>query len=129
MADRGISTSLGPFAEMSEPGRAHVSRRTRASVSLNVGAALDTSRQLDKSCLTETQFTRPQRAKREQAKQGRRDPSYGRIGPLPLGLDAEMAADLGKRHLDGSAAKEPTQVSTGSALRSAHKKHAAAAHR
>ncbi len=38
MADRGISTSLGPFAEMSKPGRVHSSRRTRASASLKVGS-------------------------------------------------------------------------------------------
>src|SRR5690242_14939649 len=51
----------------------------------------------------------PERDEGEQAEQGRGGARDGLIGPLPLGLDAEMATDLGEGDLGGPAADEPAQ--------------------
>ena len=51
----------------------------------------------------------PERDKGEQAEQGRRGAGDGLVGPLALGLNAEVAADLGERDLDAPATNEPAQ--------------------
>ena len=45
----------------------------------------------------------------EQAEQGRGGAQDREVGPLPLGLDAEVAANLGQRDLDPPAPDEPAQ--------------------
>src|SRR4051794_28298041 len=51
----------------------------------------------------------PEREEGEQAEQGGGGAGDGLIGPLALGLDAEMAADLGEGNLDAPATNEPAQ--------------------
>src|SRR3954451_17006540 len=51
----------------------------------------------------------PERDEGEQAEQGRGGASDSLIGPLALGLDAEVAADLGEGDLHAPAANEPAQ--------------------
>ena len=51
----------------------------------------------------------PERDEREQAEQGGCGAGNSLIGPLALGLDAEMAADLGEGDLDAPATNEPAQ--------------------
>ena len=51
----------------------------------------------------------PDRHKSVEPEQHRRYASDGPVRPLPLGLDAEMTADLGKGDLDGPASDEPGQ--------------------
>ncbi len=50
---------------------------------------------------------RPERDEGEQAEQGRGGAGDGLIGPLALGLDAEVATDLGEGDLGAPAANEP----------------------
>src|SRR3954449_5096519 len=51
----------------------------------------------------------PERDEGEQAEQGGGGAGDGLIGPLTLGLDAEVAADLGEGDLHAPAANEPAQ--------------------
>src|SRR3954451_3558789 len=51
----------------------------------------------------------PERDEGEQAEQGGGGASDGLIGPLALGLDAEMATDLGEGDLGAPAASKPAQ--------------------
>src|SRR4051794_35072276 len=51
----------------------------------------------------------PERDEGEQAEQGGGGAGDGLIGPLALGLDAEVAADLGEGDLHAPAANEPAQ--------------------
>src|SRR3954471_4044976 len=51
----------------------------------------------------------PERDEGEQAEQGGGGASDSLIGPLALGLDAEVATDLGEGDLDAPAANEPAQ--------------------
>src|SRR4051794_41819078 len=52
---------------------------------------------------------RPERDEGEQAEQGGGGASDSLIGPLALGLDAEMATDLGEGDLGAPAASKPAQ--------------------
>src|SRR4051795_10680504 len=51
----------------------------------------------------------PERDEGEQAEQGGGGARDGLIGPLALGLDAEMATDLGEGDLGAPAASKPAQ--------------------
>ena len=51
----------------------------------------------------------PKRDQREQPQQHRRGAVDGRIGRLPLGLDAKMTANLGEGDFDGPTPDEPPQ--------------------
>src|SRR3954451_20714457 len=51
----------------------------------------------------------PERDEGEQAEQGGGGAGDGLIGPLALGLDAEVATDLGEGDLHAPAADEPAQ--------------------
>src|ERR1044071_883282 len=51
----------------------------------------------------------PEGDEREQAEQGGGGAGDGLIGPLALGLDAEMATDLGEGDLGAPAASKPAQ--------------------
>src|SRR3954451_2128490 len=51
----------------------------------------------------------PERDEGEQAEQGGGGASDGLIGPLALGFDAEVAADLGEGDLGAPAASKPAQ--------------------
>ena len=51
----------------------------------------------------------PEGDQREQAEQGRGGAQNCEIGPLPLGLDAEVTANLGQSDLDPPAPDEPAQ--------------------
>ena len=51
----------------------------------------------------------PESDQREQAEQGRGGAQDREIGPLPLGLDTEVAANLGQGDLDPPAPDEPAQ--------------------
>ena len=51
----------------------------------------------------------PERDEGEQAEQGGGGAGDGLIGALALGLDAEMATDLGEGNLGAPATNEPTQ--------------------
>src|ERR1044071_8602150 len=52
----------------------------------------------------------PEGDEREQAEQGGGGAGDGLIGPLALGLDAEMATDLGEGDLGAPAASKPAQI-------------------
>src|ERR1700733_956371 len=102
--------TLGPFAEVSKPGRVQSSRRTRASASLKVGSGFGIpSRGPGRRWLAGVELVCPKCDEREQAEQGGRCACDGRVGPLALGLDTEMTTDLGKGHLDGPATDEPPE--------------------
>src|SRR3982751_5974732 len=55
------------------------------------------------------QLVGPKRDQGKQAKEDRRGAVDGPVRPLPWGLDAEVAANLGEGHLDRPAADEPAQ--------------------
>src|SRR5918994_7463351 len=59
--------------------------------------------------LVGVQFVGPECDQGEQAKQDRRGAVYGHVRPLPLGLDAEVAADLGECDLDRPTTNEPAE--------------------
>src|SRR3954469_682727 len=55
------------------------------------------------------QFVGPERDQGEQAEEDRRGAVDGYVRPLPLGLHAEVAADLGECDLDRPATNEPAE--------------------
>ena len=78
----------------------------RASLKVSWGLRYQGSLSRGNAILSEC-LAGPQRDKREQPEQGRGCAADRPIRPLPLGLDAEMSAHLGKGHLDGPAPNEP----------------------
>src|SRR5918995_4755784 len=59
--------------------------------------------------LVGVQFVGPECDQGEQAEEDRRGAVDGHVRPLPLGLDAEVAADLGECDLDRPATNEPAE--------------------